>query len=65
MGDVMYDPPAYLWAITIAGPTAIAALTCAVLYGGAPRPALSAADPLISGVTPRAAVAESPASRAR
>jgi hypothetical protein len=22
MEDVMYDPPAYLWAITIAGPTA-------------------------------------------
>jgi hypothetical protein len=35
--DVMYDPPAYLWAITIAGPTAVAALTCIVLYGGAVR----------------------------
>jgi len=23
----MYDPPAYLWAITIAGPVAVAALT--------------------------------------
>src|SRR5258708_38336740 len=33
----MYDPPAYLWAITITGTAAIAALTCAVLYGGAVR----------------------------
>jgi hypothetical protein len=33
----MYDPPAYLWVITIAGPTAVAALTCIVLYGGAVR----------------------------
>jgi hypothetical protein len=37
MEDVMYDPPAYLWAIIIAGPTAVAALTCVVLYGGAVR----------------------------
>ena len=36
----MYDPPAYLWAITIAGPTAVAALTCVVLYGGAVRASL-------------------------
>src|SRR5947207_1312512 len=36
----MYDPPAYVWAITIAGPTAIAALTCIVLYGGAVRAGL-------------------------
>jgi hypothetical protein len=36
----MYDPPAYLWAIIIAGPTAVAALTCIVLYGGAVRAAL-------------------------
>ena len=36
----MYDPPAYLWAIMIAGPTAVAALTCAVLYGGAERAGL-------------------------
>src|SRR5712691_13422244 len=40
MEDVMYDPPAYLWAITIAGPTAIAAATCIVLYGGAERAGL-------------------------
>ena len=36
----MYDPPAYLWAITIAGPIAVAALTCIVLYGGAQRSGL-------------------------
>lgn len=33
----MYDPPAYVWAITIAGPSAIAAMTCIALYGGAVR----------------------------
>jgi hypothetical protein len=38
--EVMYDPPAYLWAIIIAGPTAVAALTCIVLYGGAVRSGL-------------------------
>jgi hypothetical protein len=36
----MYDPPAYLWAITIAGPAGIAAATCVVLYGGAERAGL-------------------------
>jgi len=36
----MYDPPAYLWAITIAGPIAVAALTCIVLYRGAERAGL-------------------------
>ena len=36
----MYDPPAYLWAITIAGPAAVAALTCFVLYRGAERAGL-------------------------
>jgi hypothetical protein len=40
MEDVMYDPPAYLWAITIAGPAAVVALTCIVLYGGAERAGL-------------------------
>jgi hypothetical protein len=40
MEDVMYDPPAYLWAITIAGPIAVAALTCIVLYRGAERAGL-------------------------
>jgi hypothetical protein len=38
--DVMYDPPAYLWVITIAGPTGIAAATCIVLYDGAERAGL-------------------------
>src|SRR5215467_4646490 len=37
----MYNPPAYLWAIIIAGPASIAALTCVVLYGGAERAGLS------------------------
>ena len=36
----MYDPPAYLWAITIAGPVAVAAMVCVVLYGGAGRAGL-------------------------
>ena len=36
----MYDPPAYLWAITIAGPTGTAAATCIVLYDGAERAGL-------------------------
>jgi len=31
----MYDPPGYVWAITIAGIIAIPAATCVVLYGGA------------------------------
>jgi hypothetical protein len=33
----MYDPAAYIWAITIAGIVAIPAATCVVLYGGAMR----------------------------
>jgi hypothetical protein len=37
----MYDPPGYLWAITIAVATAIPAVTCVVLYGGAVRSGLS------------------------
>src|SRR3984957_8786943 len=40
MEDVMYDPPAYIWAITIAGTAAIAAATCVVLYSGAKRSGL-------------------------
>src|SRR5689334_24093880 len=40
MEDGMYNPPAYLWVITIAGPAAVAALTCIVLYGGAIRAGL-------------------------
>jgi hypothetical protein len=40
MEGVMYDPPVYVWAIIIAGPTAAAAATCVVLYGGAERAGL-------------------------
>ena len=36
----MYDPPGYLWAITLAGIVAIPAATCVVLYGGAVRAGL-------------------------
>ncbi len=39
----MYDPPGYLWAIIIAGPTAIVALTCIALYSGAERAAMGRA----------------------
>ena len=37
----MYDPPGYLWAITIAGIIAIPAATSLVLYGGAVHAGLS------------------------
>jgi hypothetical protein len=37
----MYDPPAYVWALTIGGPAAIAAATCVALYSGAVRAGLS------------------------
>jgi hypothetical protein len=40
MEDVMYDPPAYVWALTVGGPIAIAAATCIALYGGAIRAGL-------------------------
>src|SRR5450432_3715213 len=36
----MYDPPGYLWAITITGVVAVLATTCVVLYGGAVRAGL-------------------------
>jgi hypothetical protein len=36
----MYDPPGYLWAIVIAGITAIPAAACVVLYTGAVRAGL-------------------------
>ena len=39
----MYDPPSYLWAISIAGMIAIPATTCVVLYGGAVRAGLGRA----------------------
>jgi hypothetical protein len=37
----MYDPPAYIWAITTSATAAIAAATCVVLYSGAKRAGLS------------------------
>jgi len=37
----MYDPPVYLWAITIACVAGMPAATCLVLYGGAARAGLS------------------------
>jgi hypothetical protein len=40
MEDVMYDPPAYIWAITTATTAAIPAATCVVLYSGAKRAGL-------------------------
>jgi hypothetical protein len=36
----MYDPPAYLWALTIAGVAAFPVSACVVLYGGALRSGL-------------------------
>jgi hypothetical protein len=36
----MYDPPGYLWAITIIGVVAVLATTCVVLYGGVMRAGL-------------------------
>lgn len=36
----MYDPPDYLWALTIAGIAVMLAVTCLVLYGGAMRSGL-------------------------
>ena len=33
----MYDPPSYVWVITLAGMIGIPTATCAVLYGGAVR----------------------------
>jgi hypothetical protein len=40
---VMYDPPGYLWAITLTGVIAVPAATCVVLYAGAVRAGLSRA----------------------
>jgi hypothetical protein len=37
MEDVMYDPPGYLWALTITGIIAIPAATSIMLYAGARR----------------------------
>jgi hypothetical protein len=40
MEVVMYGPPAYVWVLTIGGPTAIAAATCIALYSGTVRAGL-------------------------
>ena len=45
----MYDPPGYLWALTIAGIVAIPAATCIVLYGGALRAGQSRARAALLG----------------
>ena len=42
----MYDPPGYIWAITIAATVAIAAATCIVLYSGAVRAGLVRQPPV-------------------
>ena len=68
----MYDPPAYIWAITIAAIIAIPAATCIVLYGGAVhaglgrrRAALLAGAAAVLSATPRSAEAPGLASRVR
>jgi hypothetical protein len=38
---VMYDPPGYVWAITLVGVIAVPAATCVLLYGGGIRSGLS------------------------
>jgi hypothetical protein len=43
----MYDPPGYLWALTIAGIIAILAATCVVLYRGAVRADLGRRRPAL------------------
>ena len=35
----MYDPPGYVWAITLAGVIAVPAATSVLLYGGGSGPA--------------------------
>jgi hypothetical protein len=45
----MYDPPGYLWALTIAGIVAIPAATCVALYGGALRAGQSRARAALLG----------------
>ena len=60
----MYDPPGYLWAITIAGTAAIAAATCVVLYSGAKRAGLAGGARCCSpGARPSCSAAGSPPPR--
>ncbi len=56
----MYDPPGYLWALTIAGMIAIPAATCVVLYGGATRRPGPEAAALLAGARPPCSAAGSP-----
>ncbi len=60
----MYDPPAYIWAITIAATAAIAAATCVVLYSGAKRAGLGRRRAaLLAGARPSCSAAGSPPPR--
>ena len=60
----MYDPPGYLWALTIAGMIAIPAATCLVLYGGAVRAGLAGGARRCSpGARPSSSAAGSPPAR--
>ena len=60
----MYDPPGYLWALTIAGIIAIPAVTCVVLYGGAVRAAWAGRAPRCSpAALPSCSAAGSPPAR--
>ena len=60
----MYDPPGYLWALTIAGIVAIPAATCIVLYAGALRAARAGrARPCSRAARPSCSAAGSPPAR--
>ena len=60
----MYDPPGYLWVITIAGIAAIPAATCVVLYSGAVRAGLAGGARRCSpGARPSCSAAGSPPAR--
>ena len=60
----MYDPPGYLWALTIAGMVAIPAATCLALYSGAVRAGLSRRRAaLLAGARPSSSAAGSPPAR--
>ena len=60
----MYDPPAYIWAITTAATAAIPAATCVVLYSGAKRAGLAGGARRCSpGPRPSCSAAGSPPPR--
>ena len=56
----MYDPPAYVWALAIGGPAAIAAATCIALYSGAVRAGLGRRRTALLGGDDPAATRHSP-----